>query len=147
MSSAADMSLPSRTRAASQARMALTAVAAGHELVDDGRLLMTEAVANAVEHTDGDDVRILIRHDERSGVLVCAVRDNGAALGADSGDNRDRAAAHDCERDDASAAALSESGRGLQLIEELSAQWGCEVDATGKWVWFALVPGAADPDA
>ena len=134
MSSAADMTLPSRTRAASQARMALTAVAAGHELVDDGRLLMTEAVANAVEHTDSSDVRILIRHDEHSGVLVCAVRDNGAPLVSDAG------AAEGTRRDAASAAALCEGGRGLQLIEELSAQWGCEVDATGKWVWFALVP-------
>ena len=135
MSSAADMTLPSRTRAASQARMALTAVAAGHELVDDGRLLMTEAVANAVEHTDSSDVRILIRHDECSGVLVCAVRDNGAPLTCDTGGPGEASA----------AAGLSEGGRGLQLIEELSAEWGCEVDATGKWVWFALVPEEATP--
>ncbi|WP_042406826.1 ATP-binding protein [Streptacidiphilus carbonis] len=136
MSSAADMTLPSRTRAASQARMALTAVAPGHELVEDGRLLVTEAVANAVEHTDSADVRILIRHDELSGLLVCAVRDTGTGLPCpDAAGVGSQAVAR--------PAAPAEDGRGLQLIEELSAHWGCEVDAHGKWVWFALDPETA----
>ena len=33
---------------------------------------------------------------------------------------------------------LEESGRGLFLVSELSADWGSRRTSTGKVVWFAL---------
>jgi len=38
--------------------------------------------------------------------------------------------------------AHSESGRGLELVEELSATWGCKHTPTGKFVFFDMVAPA-----
>ncbi|MBD0690827.1 ATP-binding protein [Streptomyces sp. CBMA123] len=38
---------------------------------------------------------------------------------------------------------LSESGRGLQLVEGLTHRWGAEPQALGKRVWFELDGGVA----
>lgn len=35
---------------------------------------------------------------------------------------------------------LAESGRGLALLQALSASWGSEIDALGKRVWCELAP-------
>lgn len=42
---------------------------------------------------------------------------------------------------------LSESGRGLWLVRELSSAWGWEQEAASRTVWFemALVPPAGGP--
>lgn len=122
----ADLTLPSRLQAAGQARRALTALVPDGEVAESGRLLVSEVVANAVEHTDAQSVRVLIRHDEESGELLCAVRDTTPQTPTV------RRGTEDGER-----------GRGLHLIEALSDCWGHLVDKHGKWTWFTLAPAAA----
>ncbi|WP_328890727.1 ATP-binding protein [Streptomyces sp. NBC_00316] len=121
------ISLPSRPEAVPRARHAMSAVVPDGSMADDGRLLLSEAVANAVAHTDSRSVRVLIRHQEDTGEIMCAVRDSSTRVptGAPRG----------------GVAGNRESGRGLHLIETLSDDWGHLVDSHGKWTWFRLAPG------
>ncbi|MCU7820675.1 ATP-binding protein [Kitasatospora sp. DSM 101779] len=122
----ADLTLPRIPQAVTRARHTMTALVAGCTVADDARLLISEAVANAVEHTAGPAVRILICHDSRSGELLCHVRDHSGTV-----PRYEPAAAADEE---------AEGGRGLHLITALSESWGYEKDAEGKQLWFRLLP-------
>ncbi|WP_052442368.1 ATP-binding protein [Streptacidiphilus neutrinimicus] len=129
---AAVLTLPRHARAAAQARHTVAALAPDDEDVTDrGKLLVTEAVANAVEHTDGPWVTVEMCVDHRSGGMFCAVFDGDPAtpLPVRPG----------------VAARAAESGRGLRLIKDLSDDWGYFRVRDGKWVWFHLrpAPGSA----
>ena len=119
----AALTLPSDLSSVSRARRALSALVPDNEAVDDGRLLLSEAMANAVEHTDGPVIRVLIGHDRAAERLFCAVHDNDAQV--------PDCAARPADKD-------AESGRGLHLIEALSDAWGHLVRPDGKWTWFSL---------
>ncbi|MFI5761934.1 ATP-binding protein [Streptomyces sp. NPDC051563] len=119
-----DIPLPRTLQAPAQARRAFDACAPDSAPADEGNLLLTEAVANAVEHTTGDELRLVIQHDEAAGRLVCAVRDGSADL------PRFEGTLYGC--------AERESGRGLALIAALSLSWGFSTDGSGKWLWFSL---------
>jgi len=81
--------------------------------------LVGELVANAVRHTGGNSLGLtLIR---RLGWLRVEVRDPSRAL--------------PCL---IKADALDETGRGLQLVDELSDRWGADLLQHGKAVWFEL---------
>lgn len=41
----------------------------------------------------------------------------------------------------------SEDGHGLHLVAGISHNWGVISTATGKDIWFSLLPGAADGEA
>ena len=94
----------------------------GGEQVTIAQLLVSELVTNAVIHTAGPlEVRV---HRQDDGIRV-AVRDESG----------ERPAAI------ASGTIDGTSGRGLVLVDKLSACWGVDDAGMGKIVWFELVPG------
>ncbi|MFD3680444.1 ATP-binding protein [Streptomyces sp. NPDC058613] len=127
-----DISLPSTLQAAGHARRALSAYVSDRDLADEGSLLLSEAVANAVEHTESDRLRLVIRHDAETGALMCAVRDACAEVARPAGEAGAR------EGGTVMDSAVCESGRGLGIIDALSAAWGISTDGFGKWLWFCL---------
>jgi anti-sigma regulatory factor (Ser/Thr protein kinase) len=103
-------------------------------LAEDAAVIVSELVTNALRHgiraTNGGAVHdrvelILVR---RPGEMVCAVTDPGAGYPV-------MAAPDPC----------AEAGRGLHVIEALSAKWGwTRLDTCKKAVWATLcvpVPG------
>ncbi len=88
------------------------------EGVDVAALLTSELVTNAVVHA-GSPATVVLSRSEAA--LRVAVIDEGGGMPA-----VDR------------ARNLSEGGRGLALVDELSASWGVIRLGTGKTVWFAL---------
>ncbi|WP_051944343.1 ATP-binding protein [Streptacidiphilus rugosus] len=136
--SAAILRLPRHARAASQARHTVAALAASHDqdVADRGQLLVTEAVANAVEHTIGTQVTVELAVDGSTGTMYCAVFDTDPRARLPE----PRIVAELPPWDE--KAEIAESGRGLDLIRALSDEWGCEREEDGKWVWFQLRPAA-----
>jgi PAS domain S-box-containing protein len=118
---AAEIELSADPKAAATARRFAAEVLAGWPVGIDAELaelLVSELVTNAVRHT--------------SGVIGLRLRRTGSALYVEVTDNdtrvpRLRTTAHG-----------DESGRGLHLINELSARWGVRPLADGKVVWFEL---------
>jgi anti-sigma regulatory factor (Ser/Thr protein kinase) len=89
-------------------------------VVDSAVLCVSELVTNAIIHTHaGCEVRVVL-HDS---VLTAAVRDAGTLVTPPSRTDEDPLAAR---------------GRGLQLVEALSARWGSELHARGMTVWCEL---------
>jgi anti-sigma regulatory factor (Ser/Thr protein kinase) len=94
------------------------------DLVDTAVLCLSEIVTNAVIHTGApSELRIVVE----DGVLTVTVRDEGNHRGTRPGAGPD---------DDP----LRVHGRGLQLVDALSARWGSELDEVGTTVWFCLEP-------
>jgi anti-sigma regulatory factor (Ser/Thr protein kinase) len=98
---------------------------AGHDVVDTACLLASELVANAVLHGCGS-------HDD---TVTVTVQCDGARVHVSVGDPSQRVPLP------CSPAAHAESGRGLQLVEALTDQWGVAPDpsGSGKRVWFTLI--------
>lgn len=89
-------------------------------VVDSAVLCVSELVTNAIIHTHaGCEVRVVL-HDA---VLTAAVRDAGTLVTPPTRTTEDPLAAR---------------GRGLQLVEALSARWGSELHARGMTVWCEL---------
>jgi len=91
-------------------------------LTDDVDLVVSELVTNALLHARGDGsplgvpIRLeVLRHTDS---LVCRVTDNCVALPAQG-----------------AAGESAENGRGLFLVDALSAQWGWFSGPAGKIVW------------
>src|SRR4051794_20298940 len=119
------LSLPATPAAPEAARAALDALADG--LPDDARfrlqLLATELVANSVQHAElppGGRIELEAARDEHP--LRVSVRDAGLGF----------VPRHDREPADAP------SGRGLDLVDTLSARWAVERAAGETCVWFEL---------
>jgi len=94
-------------------------------VVDTAVLLVSELASNAVLHARSD-IRILLRreHDQVK-VKVCdrsPVIPRPRRFGVESA-----------------------TGRGLALVEQLSADWGVQREAGGKCVWFTLSVDGAEP--
>jgi anti-sigma regulatory factor (Ser/Thr protein kinase) len=96
---------------------------AAPERVEVAALLTSELVTNAVVHARSPATVVLTRTDEE---LRVAVSDEGGGVPA-----VDR------------SGGTGEGGRGLALVEELSASWGVLPLGTGKTVWFTLRLGPA----
>lgn len=115
------LALPALTTSVAQARRAVVEVcrAAGRaDLGDSAALLVSEVVTNAVLHGDGT---VEVRAELRGRSLRVEVKDDGP--GAPS-----------VRRADPEA----EGGRGMALVDALSASWGVEPLPIGKYVWFVL---------
>ncbi|MDY0815732.1 ATP-binding protein [Kitasatospora purpeofusca] len=122
--------LDSRTESTPLARHLLRAYLAalptGDHYTDTAELLLGELFANAVQHSDAPDDRLIeIRFALLGGRLRLEAHDAG------SGRPSVRAAAPD-----------EEHGRGLLLVNELAYRWGCcpRAGGVGKFVWALVAP-------
>ncbi len=108
-------------------RNALAEVHDGGWSLDDGRLVASELVSNAVRHSGcADEHRLQVEVSRREGRLLISVHDPGL-----SGQPALPAA------DDRSMA----GGWGLRIIEEVSEAWGAE-RPDGYRVWAELAARA-----
>ena len=94
------------------------------DLVDDGTLVLTELVTNALMHA-GSGCRVAASF--HGGVLRLEVTDRGGGVPDVQAPGR-----------------LSEHGRGLLLVSILSAAWGVDTTPGGKTVWAELTGSPAD---
>jgi serine phosphatase RsbU (regulator of sigma subunit) len=93
------------------------------DLIPTTELLVSELVTNAVKYSRGEVTLRLVNEK----ALVCEVLDSSGAL------PRLRQANSE-----------DESGRGLQVVRQLSRRWGARRTATGKVVWCEQpLPGSA----
>ncbi|MEU6063315.1 MULTISPECIES: ATP-binding protein [Streptomyces] len=87
------------------------------EVGDVAELLVSELATNALRHAASRfRLTLLASH----GVLRCEVADT------------DRRAPEVLD------AGITESGRGMTLVDALARRWGCHLDGAGKTVWFEL---------
>jgi anti-sigma regulatory factor (Ser/Thr protein kinase) len=89
----------------------------------DAELLVTELVANVVDHAGGD---VLTLELELAGAWLRIAVVDGAAIRPVI-----REMSHSEER-----------GRGMQLVAAIADRWGAEDHDGGKRVWFELSPAA-----
>jgi anti-sigma regulatory factor (Ser/Thr protein kinase) len=89
--------------------------------LDTASLLVTELVTNAVLHASGPGVCLTV--DEVGTSMRVAVRDGSIQVPRRAADAPD---------------GIQTRGRGLFLVEQLSASWGWEPLRDGKRVWFEL---------
>ena len=110
-------------REARQAMARFLSKAKLSQLTDDAQLLASELVTNAVRHSSGPiDVRAYVR----DGFLRLEVGDSAV----------DRAPLP------RTAVPDDEGGRGMELVEKLSARWGWRARGPVKVVWLDLpMPG------
>lgn len=94
------------------------------ELVVDSQLLVSELVANAVQHADS---AVGVSVSVADGTLEVGVSDGSQVLPRPPG-GRGRTSDR-----------LAESGRGLYLVNQLADAWGTALLPEGKQVWFRLV--------
>jgi anti-sigma regulatory factor (Ser/Thr protein kinase) len=86
---------------------------------DSAVLCLSEVVTNAIVHTgQPSEVRVLLE----DGVLTVSVRDQGVGYTSGPVDSDP----------------LRVHGRGLELVDALTARWGSEVDQVGMTVWFVF---------
>lgn len=91
-------------------------------LNDAAGLLVTELVSNAVRHAAGDELRVSVARLAQGRVRISVL-------------DQDRT-----KPTPKPMALEEESGRGLLLIEAMSAAWGVELLPAGKRVWTELEP-------
>ena len=121
----ATVDLPMTARSVTAARhLAVQLLAAWHAPQDlaDAALLVTELVANVVDHAPGED-SLSLELAMSDGWLRIAVADGSAVRPVI------RALCLDQPR-----------GRGLQLVQGIADRWGSEDHRGGKRVWFELRP-------
>lgn len=92
------------------------------DLVDDATLVVSELVANAVEHADEASVVLLNRGE---GGLRIEVRDQGPGVLAEQ-----------------PGSGTAERGRGLMIVSALASSWGVHTEERSKTVWVELASSA-----
>ena len=114
--------LPNTLLAPREARIAIArflSKAQLSQLTDDAQLLASELVTNAVRHASGPiDVRAYVR----DGFLRLEVGDSSL----------------DCAPQQRPAAADDEGGRGMEIVDKMSARWGWRARGHIKVVWLDL---------
>lgn len=120
---ACTQSFPSEPESARRARH-LVAAAFGawglDELTDAGRLVVTELVANSVEHTACRGLRVTISRLARGHVRIAVIDNDTAAPAPRAVSDED------------------EDGRGLLVIAALATATGTDTFSWGKRVWADL---------
>ncbi|MER7668046.1 ATP-binding protein [Kitasatospora sp. NPDC096128] len=110
-------------------RAYLSALPAGDRYRDVAELLLSELFANAVQHGDAPDDRLIeVRFAVIGDRLRLEVHDAGTG----------RPTVRPAKFDD-------EHGRGLFLVNELAERWGCcpRAGGIGKFVWALIAPAPA----
>jgi anti-sigma regulatory factor (Ser/Thr protein kinase) len=140
--------LPHTTAAVPLARALVRNTLADSGAPVDGHtaeLLTAELVANAVQHTGGEEPIELVVELTPDGAWQVEVHDQDpnppAALRAPdarSGPDTGSGPGAPGRPDGSDPREVSERGRGLQLLRTLSAEAGYRPTATGKAVWFRL---------
>lgn len=122
----AGLDLPASPQSAREARLFATATLAEWrlaDLADDVDLVISELITNALLHARGD------RHSTVGAGIRLDLEYAGDALVCRVGDGSPLPPAPEQAGDTA------ESGRGLLLVDALSAAWGWSHEACGKVVW------------
>ena len=117
-----ELRLPPRPGASAAARKLVAAACAAwemSELTTDAVLVVSELVANAVEHAATELVVLIRRDDDGVRIEVCDL-DGRLPQRPD----------HD--------GVVHLRGRGMHLVETVSHSWGAEPTAAGKVVWATL---------
>jgi serine/threonine-protein kinase RsbW len=114
------VTLPCRPEQVATARRFVAGLLGDRPETDTAVLLTSEAVTNSVVHTAGATVTIVVV--ETPAGLRFEVGDDGAATVPTLHDGCD----------------LREDGRGVFLLQQLSAGYGFEVGEDGLTVWFEL---------
>ncbi|MFD7502710.1 ATP-binding protein [Streptomyces sp. NPDC059850] len=109
---------------------------------DTAELLTAELVANAVQHTDGDEPIELVVELVPTGGWQVEVHDQDPTPPG----GPTRPASPDSPASPARPDSFAERGRGLLLIRALSADTGYRPTPYGKAVWFTLPPAEAAED-
>lgn len=115
--------LPCEAESASQARLLVSAALNTWQLshlIDDGQLIVSELVANAVQHSRCHRVRVSLERLTGGRVRV-AVSDKSPSRPAVVTPSVDE-----------------EAGRGLLLVGSLADDWGVDYRGWGKVVWAEL---------
>ncbi|GHF91021.1 ATP-binding protein [Kitasatospora xanthocidica] len=110
-------------------RAYLCALPTGDRYRDVAELLLGELFANAVQHADAPDDRLIeIRFAVSGDLLRLEVHDAGVG----------RPTVRSTSLDE-------ECGRGLFLVNELAERWGCcpRAGGIGKFVWALVAPAPA----
>ncbi|MEU9398940.1 ATP-binding protein [Streptomyces sp. NPDC048242] len=115
--------LPREPESAATARRLVRAACAAwglHGAAENGALVVSELVANAVRHARRDSIRVVVER-VAPGTVRVAVADFSRAL------------PEPCTpKDD------EEGGRGLTLVAALASNWGADERRWGKVVWAEL---------
>lgn len=115
--------LPRRSESAATGRRIVRAALRGWatgDLVDTAELVVTELIANAVQHARCDSVRLTVRRNEDGGVHIAVT---------------DRSHRVPVLRQPGPA---GQTGRGLAIVDGLAARWGHDPLPWGKRVWAEL---------
>ena len=114
-----------------QARGFVRLVLDGHDLLGEAELVVSELSTNALAHTvtGRPGGRFTVELEACPGRVWAAVTDQG-------GHGEPAVPAGD------PASPALESGRGLFLVEALSAKWGTEPAGPGRRVWAEIAGGA-----
>ena len=91
---------------------------------DDAALLVTELVANVIDHVEGE-ANLTLELSLSDGGLRIAVVDGSSIRPVVQELSRERS-----------------RGRGLRMVESIADRWGAEDHNGGKRVWFDLRPPA-----
>ncbi|WP_396447988.1 ATP-binding protein [Actinomadura sp.] len=125
-----EITLPGVRRSVGVARGFVRELAAGVPAVDDLVVVVSETVSNAVTHTAsglaGGRVTVVLTAGD--GVYRLEVSDDGAAGG----------------RPHVKAEAEAETGRGMRIVEALSARWGFRAEGERTVVWAEFPAPAAE---
>lgn len=91
-------------------------------LAEPACLVVSELVANAVEHARGECIRVIVSRVEGGGVRVGVVDKSQRVPSVQAPD------------------ADEVSGRGLLIVQLLAQRWGTTMKAWGKTVWAEVRP-------
>jgi anti-sigma regulatory factor (Ser/Thr protein kinase) len=89
-------------------------------LAEDGATIVSELVANAVQHARRDSIRVVVERPETARVRIGVVDFSKTPPVRKASDPED------------------EGGRGLTLVEKLAEGWGTAPLPWGKQVWAEL---------
>lgn len=119
--------LPREPQSAEVARqLARTALAAWgqDELIEDAALVITELVSNAVNHAHCESIRVIVSRPSEMYVHLGVVDKSRTIPLMRLGSNDDQT-----------------HGRGLVLVDALTARWGTDLYSWGKQVWGEMKAG------